>query len=262
MEGCTTTQGRPTPWETRTGSCGTSTRSSTDRASDYGSEGWGFESLRVHVTVITAQDKASLLRDACRYLESYGWDCEYLHNPTSQRSGRLSLAGALMLAASGDYHWRSKDERQCELLKFAAQELVRQEPSLAKVRTTDRARDLRIISRWEGAHDRTQEQVKDFLTALADSTWKPAPIRRRTLGTEARAYRIAEECGESSLDQWFRAQEAPGRSAGSRPSPERSYRDLSLDPRMLEEIRAACVQPRYRLVDACDQEFTRSHPED
>lgn len=213
----------------------------------------------MHVTVITAQDKAGLLRDACRYLESYGWDGEYLRNPTSQRAGRLSLAGALMLAASGSYSWRSRDERQCELLKFAAEELVRQEPSLAKVRTTDRARDLRIISRWEGAHDRTQEQVQGFLTALADSTWKPTPIRRRTFGTEARAYRIAEERGESSLDRWLRAQEAQGRSAGIRPSPERRFRDLTLDTRAFEEIRAACDRAGVRFLESGDQEFTWAH---
>src|ERR1700760_5107805 len=36
-----------TSWTPRAVDCrGTSARSSTDRASDYGSEGWGFESLR------------------------------------------------------------------------------------------------------------------------------------------------------------------------------------------------------------------------
>ena len=36
-------------------------RSSTDRASDYGSEGWGFESLRAHPLRMTALVGAGVL---------------------------------------------------------------------------------------------------------------------------------------------------------------------------------------------------------
>lgn len=219
----------------------------------------------MRVSELDPQDMANVLRNACTFLDSWGWDQEYLRNPTRDHDGQLSLAGALMVAAGGDATWYSQNERQCEVLKFTAEALVRQEPSLAKVRSTDRARDLRIIARWNGAHGRTKEQVQAFLTVLADATWKPATmrpvtIRRRHLGEEARADRGAEECRESGLAPWYRAQAAARSCSGSRPSPERGIGDISLDVRMLEALRESCRGAVIRSVEPCDQEFPWADP--
>lgn len=121
----------------------------------------------MHVIIRYGMTLSDVATQAGEFLDMNGWAQGYLCVTNGHDSGRFDLAGALMLAATGSYVWDSQDQEQVQVLRAVAGRLVRKQPSLAKIRSTDRARDLRVISAWNDKPGRTKKQVQEFLHELA-----------------------------------------------------------------------------------------------
>lgn len=123
---------------------------------------------------MTPRDIAKVLRDAADVIERNGWTQDQLYDVEAEAAGKdpkdcpVCLMGAINVASFGDPSWRGTP---ADFNEGAMKRLA----DWAALAAVDHLNDLYagtamepVLSDWNDAPNRTQDQVTAFLRAAAD----------------------------------------------------------------------------------------------